>query len=100
MIKLGSKDFNEENALVNKYFCNFIADKFLRKFKDQNGRTLTQNEYAKYCGLSSSTITKLKLNEGYDVPMSTVYNICRFEKISIASLLIEFDEKYGINIQS
>lgn len=97
---MSSKDYKEENALVNKYFCNFIADKFLRNFKNHEGAVLTQNNYAKQCGLSSSTITKLKLEGGYDVPMSTVYNLCRFEKVSIGSLMFEFEKKYGINIQS
>lgn len=95
-----AKDLKKSNTLVNKYFCNFIADKFLRVFHDQEGNVITQNQYAKHCGLSSSTISKLKLEDGYDVPMSTIYNLCRYEKIPIATIYIEFEKKYGVNILS
>ncbi len=91
-------EINKANALVNKYLCAFIFEKFLIKPKNQQGIEVSQNQYAKLCGLSSSTITKLKESSGYDLPMSTIYNICRHEKYSLQQFFKEFEIKYGVNI--
>ncbi len=93
------EELNKANALVNKYLCNFITDKFLRTFKNQEGTEISQNKYSKLCGLSSSTLTKLKHPLGYDIPMSTIYNICRHEQYPLHQLFIEFENEYGMNIQ-
>ncbi|MEH6681057.1 MAG: hypothetical protein V7724_10950 [Sediminicola sp.] len=90
--------FNKANALVNKYLCEFIFDKFLKNMKNQEGEPISQNEYSKQCGLSSSTLTKLKQPIGYDLPMSTIYNICRHEQYSLKQFFTEFEGKYGENI--
>lgn len=99
MEKITKEEVNKANALVNKYLCNFISDKFLRVFRNQEGIEISQNQYSKSCGLSSSTITKLKEDKGYDLPMSTIYNICRHEQYPLKTLFKEFEEKYGVNIQ-
>lgn len=92
------EQLNSKNALLNKYLCNFIADTFLRTFRDHNGAEISQNQYAILCGLSSSTISKLKSSEGYDLPISTIYNICRHERYSLKKFFNEFEKKYGDNI--
>lgn len=89
---------NEKNALVNKHLCNFIEAKFLRTYRNQKGELISQNEYAKLCGITSSTISKLKLLEGYNIPMSTIYNILRHEKYSLEKFFNEFENAKGINI--
>lgn len=89
---------NRKNALVNKHLCNFIESKFLREYHDQEGNIISQNKYAKLCGITSSTISKLKLSEGYDVPMSTIYNILRHESYSLELFFREFENAEGINI--
>ncbi|MHA6697171.1 helix-turn-helix domain-containing protein [Chryseobacterium sp. A321] len=89
---------NTSEAYLQKYICQFIASKFLVDLKDDNGKTISQNEYAKLCGLSSSTMTKIKSTNGYDIPLSTLYKICRQENISLGDLLKEFEEKYGTNL--
>lgn len=96
--KTDKKEINKANALVNKYLCAFIFDKFLICPKNQQDIEVSQNQYAKLCGLSSSTITKLKESDGYDIPMSTIYNICRHEKYSLQKFFKEFESKYGVNI--
>lgn len=96
--KIIKEQLNRANAVVNRHLCNFVADKFLRTFRDQNGNEISQNQYAGLCGLSSSTISKLKTSEGYDLPISTIYNICRHERYSLKNFFSEFEEKYGINI--
>lgn len=92
------EEINTANALINKYLCNFIANKFLIKPYNQDGDGISQNKYAELCGLSSSTISKIKSSDGYDIPMSTIYNICRFENYSLKKLFNEFEKKYGVNI--
>ncbi|WP_294267163.1 hypothetical protein [uncultured Chryseobacterium sp.] len=92
------EDLNEKNTLVNQHLCNFIESKFLREYHDQNGNVISQNKYAKLCGITSSTISKLKLSKGYDVPMSTLYNILRHERYSLERFFKEFENAKGINI--
>ncbi|MCL1670922.1 helix-turn-helix domain-containing protein [Elizabethkingia ursingii] len=89
---------NKKNTLVNKHLCNFIESKFLREYHDQEGKEITQNQYAKLCGITSSTISKLKLNDGYNIPMSTIYNILRHERYSLERFFKEFEKVKGINI--
>ncbi|MCT3763285.1 hypothetical protein ACNFU2_01215 [Chryseobacterium sp. PTM-20240506] len=89
---------NTKNTLVNKHLCNFIESKFLREYRDQDGKIITQNKYAKMCGITSSTISKLKLEEGYNIPMSTIYNILRHERYSLEKFFKEFESAKGINI--
>lgn len=96
--KSNKEDINKTNALVNKYLCNFIAAKFLVNPRDQAGKEISQNKYADLCGLSSSTLTKLNGSNGYDIPMSTIYNICRHERYSLKKLFEEFEKEYGVNI--
>ncbi|SMG53065.1 hypothetical protein SAMN03080602_04326 [Arenibacter troitsensis] len=96
--KTDKNEINKANALVNKYLCSFIFEKFLIKPKNQLGIEISQNQYAKLCGLSSSTISKLKEPKGYDIPLSTIYNICRHEQYSLQKLFKEFESKYGVNI--
>jgi len=91
-------ELNKANALVNRYLCNFIAMKFLQSYHDQNGILISQNKYAYLCGLSSSTLSKLKSPSGYDIPMTTIYNICRHEKYSLKKFFTEFELMHGINI--
>jgi len=95
---INKAQLTSKNALVNKFLCNFIADKFLRTFRDQKGFIISQNQYANLCGLSSSTISKIKTIDGYDLPISTIYNICRHEQYPLKKFFSEFEEKYGINI--
>ncbi|QIY84851.1 hypothetical protein HER18_15610 [Chryseobacterium sp. NEB161] len=89
---------NRKNALVNKHLCNFIENKFLREYHDQDGNITTQNKYAEMCGITSSTISKLKLEEGYNIPMSTIYNILRHERYTLEKFFKEFEKAKGINI--
>jgi DNA-binding Xre family transcriptional regulator len=64
----------------------------------KEGKVITQNQYAKLCGITSSTISKLKLDEGYNIPMSTIYNILRHERYTLEKFFKEFETAKGINI--
>ncbi|MFN3773479.1 hypothetical protein [Cloacibacterium normanense] len=94
----GKEILNKKNSLVNKHLCNFIESKFLREYHDQKGKIISQNEYAKLCGITSSTISKIKLPDGYNIPLSTIYNILRHERYSLEKFFKEFEDEKGINI--
>lgn len=89
------KNKDQLNIAIYRDLCNFISDKFLREFKDEHGNQISQNLYAEKCGLSSSTISKIKESNGYDIPFSTILSICLFERISLSHLFKEFENKYG-----
>lgn len=93
------EDLNKLNALVNKYLCNFIVKKFFSPYRDEDGIETSQNVYSENCGVASSTLTKLKSPDGYNIPMTTVYSICRFEKCSLEDFFSEFEKEYGTNIR-
>lgn len=86
------------NALVNKHTCNFIATKFLNPCK-KNGKAISQNEYSENCGIASSTISKIKRPNGYEIPYSMIYTICRFEKYTMTRFFTEFELEYGTDIR-
>ena len=92
-------ELNKINALVNKYLCNFIAKKFFSPFYNQDGQEISQNEYSKGCGITSSTLSKIKELDGYNIPLTTVYSICRFENCSLQDFFSEFEKEYGTNIR-
>lgn len=87
------------NALVNKHLCNFIAKKFFSPFFNHQGKEISQNEYSKRCGISSSTLSKIKDSDGYNIPLTTLYSICRFENYTLEEFFSEFEKEYGTNIR-
>lgn len=91
------EDVVSRNTLVNKYICNFITRKWLLDFKHE-GKTISHNVYAKLSGLSASTISKIKEDKGYQIPLSTIYNICQKENIPLSDFFKEFEKEYGVNI--
>ena len=103
-IKLSQTNSNKDelkkiNALVNKHLCNFIAKKFFTPFYNQDGHEISQNEYASECGLTSSTLSKIKEPDGYNIPLTTIYSICRFENYSLEDFFSEFEKEFGTDIR-
>jgi len=87
------------NALVNKYLCNYITKKFFTPFCSHDGQEISQNEYSNGCGVTSSTLSKIKGLDGYNIPLTTIYSICRFENYSLEEFFSEFEREYGTNIR-
>ncbi len=95
MSKEKSAHIREKQArLANKLICNFIAQKFLSPPKDGNAKEISQNEYALNLGISSSVLTKMKRDEGYDIPFSTIYLICQKENLLVSELLSMLEKEY------
>jgi len=82
---------NDLKSSFNKNLCGFIKKKFFCPFKI-NGQIVSMNKYAKACELSSSTISKINEESGYNIPILTIYQICTFEKISLEIFFKEFSK--------
>ena len=74
---------------LNKNICMFIVTKYFNPFKI-NGTETSLNKYAEACDLSSSTISKIGSQEGYNIPLSTIYAITQFQKIDLDTFFKEF----------
>lgn len=101
LVKLEKNNLNNEsqrNVLINKYVCNFISKKWIINRLDANGKIVTMRQYAKDCNLATSTITKIQLPDGYNIPLATISSICRKENIPLSKFFIEFEKEYGISI--
>lgn len=76
---------------INKSICTFINGRFFSPFKI-NGKESSLNNYAKACNLSSSTISKIKGGQGYNIPISTIYAICSLESVSLNQFFTDFEQ--------
>lgn len=87
-----------QKKLINKLVCNFITQKFLLHPKDGNGNAVTQNQYSGLVNLSSSLLSKMKDEDGYEIPLATIYSICQKEGISLSDFFKEFEKEFGEDI--
>lgn len=81
-----SKDLEE----YQKNFVIFLKNKFCNPFMVDN-KKVSRNIYAKKSDVGTSTLTRITDGEGYDVPLSTIYKLCKFENITLGDLLVEFE---------
>lgn len=100
MIRFKAKKQQKQQKHINKLICNFIAKRFLLAPTDHKGKTTSQNKYADLIGLSSSILTKMKEEEGYKIPLATIYNICQKENISLTEFFREFEKEYSYDIRN
>lgn len=74
-----------------KKLVEFIKNKFCSPYK-VNGLQVSRNIYAEKSDISGSTLTRIKEGNGYDLPISTIYKLCVFEKISLKQFFTDFEE--------
>jgi hypothetical protein len=96
--KSNKNQISERNMLVNKYICNYISKRWIINRVDENGKEVTKRKYAKDCNLATSTITKLQIPNGYNIPFATINSICTKEKIALSTFFADFEKEYGISI--
>lgn len=53
---------------------------------------VSRNVYAEKSDISGSTLTRIKEGIGYDIPISTLYKLCKHEKISLKQFFEEFEK--------
>jgi|TARA_R100000789_G_scaffold31328_1_gene34814 DNA-binding Xre family transcriptional regulator len=84
----------EQQNLVNKLVCRFITENFLSPPRDQYGKEISQNEYSEIIDVSSSVLSKMKNEKGYNIPLSTINRICEKEKISLSDFFQRFEKRF------
>ncbi|MDP2160846.1 MAG: hypothetical protein Q8K02_10215 [Flavobacterium sp.] len=89
---------SNRNILINKHVCNFISKKWILNRLDSKGKEVTRRQYAKDCNLATSTITKILVPDGYNIPLSTINSICQKEGMPLSEFFLEFEKIYGISI--
>jgi DNA-binding Xre family transcriptional regulator len=85
-------DTKEQIELFQRNFIHFLKRKFCSPYKI-GGKEVSRNDYAKKSGISRGTLTRVNQGNPYDMPISTIYKLCEFENITMASLLKEFEEE-------
>jgi len=98
---VGKSNKNEaiqRNILINKYICNYISKRWIINRTDENGKEVTKRQYAKDCNLAASTIIKLQIPDGYNIPFATISSICNKEKIALSTFFSDFEKEFGISI--
>ncbi len=89
---------NEEpqsSAELYKNLCLFIKHKYFSPFKI-DGEEVSLHKYAAACNMSPSTVARINKAEGYNVPWSTIFKLCKFEKIPVGTFIQEFENTYRI----
>lgn len=81
----------EELEDYQNYLVQFINTKFFAPYK-VDGKEVSRNTYAKKSDVAGSTLSRIKNGEGYDVPISTIYKLCKFENLSIKDFFTEFED--------
>jgi DNA-binding Xre family transcriptional regulator len=77
--------------LLDKLICNYINSEWI----DDNKSNLSQsNQY----GLHPHVLKKIRENDGYRIPMSTLAIICFYRKVSLSDFFKLIEEKYGSKI--
>lgn len=84
----------QQQKLINKLICRFITEKFLSPTRDENGREISQNEYSEIIDISSSVLTKMKNEVGYNIPLSTINSICEKEQLSLSEFFRQFEQRF------
>lgn len=87
---------NEEVKSYQKSLIQFIKNKFFSPYQ-VGGKEVSRNDYAEKSNISRGTLTRFNDPDGYDVPISTIYKICKFEDIAVNVFFNEFEDKIAKN---
>ncbi|MDM1047340.1 MULTISPECIES: hypothetical protein [Sphingobacterium] len=82
---------DEQNVDFENELLNFIRIKFLEPIKI-NGNKPTIRQYEDLTSIGRTTITKLTKSQGYDVPFSTIFKICKYAEIPLSDFFSQFEE--------
>lgn len=83
---------NDYKSKLNKKLCEYITIRFLSDFNNIDN---SQNKYSKAVGVTSSTISKISKGDGYNIPLSTIALILKYEKISLSDFFEDFNKFYN-----
>lgn len=77
--------------LLDKFICNYINSEWL---VDNKSNLSQSQEY----GVHPHVLRKIKDNDGYRIPMSTLAIICFYRKIALSDFFKLIEDKYGSKI--
>nr|WP_199001396.1 hypothetical protein [Flavobacterium sp. ASV13] len=77
--------------LLDKLVCNFINDEWISK----NKSNLSQSHEL---GVHPHVLSKIRKNDGYRIPMSTLAIMCFYKKIKLSDFFSLIERKYGSKI--
>lgn len=80
---------NDYKISLNKNLCEYVTKRFLSNFENSKNKK-SQNQYAKAVGLTSSTISKIAKGDGYNIPLSTIALILKYEEIKLDAFFSDF----------
>jgi len=82
---------NKRIFLVDKYICNFIATEWF-------SRDISERELARTFGIHPNLIRKIKAEDGYKIPTSTLAIICFYKGVNVSDFFKILESKYGDKI--
>lgn len=82
---------SEEVKSYQKSLVQFIKSKFFSPYQI-GGKEVSRNDYVDESKISRGTLTRFNDPDGYDVPISTIYKICKFEDVAVTVFFKEFEE--------
>ncbi|MBE8723452.1 hypothetical protein [Flavobacterium hungaricum] len=77
--------------LLDKLVCNFINEEWVSDDKSN----LSQSHEL---GVHPHVLSKIRKNDGYRIPMSTLAIMCFYKKIKLSDFFILIENKYGSKI--
>jgi hypothetical protein len=77
--------------LLDKFICNYINSEWIM---DNKSNLSQSKEY----GVHPHVLKKIKDNDGYRIPMSTLAIICFYRKIALSDFFKLIEGKYGSKI--
>lgn len=88
----GSEDDNATKIfLLDKFVCNFITTEWLSDGK-------SNLSHSKEYGVHPHILTKIKSQDGYRIPLSSLAIILFYKKISLSDFFLMIEKKYGSRI--
>ncbi|MDQ1164659.1 hypothetical protein [Flavobacterium sp. SORGH_AS_0622] len=74
--------------LLDKLVCNFINDEWILEDKSN----LSQSQEL---GIHPHVLRKIRENDGYRIPMSTLAIMCFYKKIKLSEFFTSIESKYA-----
>ena len=86
-----SQDESLKVFLLDKFVCNYITTEWL----SDGASNLSQSK--KY-GVHRHILTKIKKEDGYRIPLSSLAIMCFYKKITLSDFFKMIEDKYGSKI--
>ena len=96
---MSKSDENKDNRqdesakvfLLDKFVCNYIATEWL-----SDG--VSNLSHSKKYGVHRHILTKIKKEDGYRIPLSSLAIMCFYKKIALSDFFKMIENKYGSKI--